>query len=68
MAKTLIDVDDDLLARAAAHLGTKTKKDTVNSALEAVVRAAAFEAFVQFAEGGGLDDLLDPEVMKQAWR
>lgn len=33
MAKTLIDLDDDMLARAAAALGTTTKKDTVNQAL-----------------------------------
>lgn len=31
--KTMIDVDDDALARAAAELGTATKKDTVNAAL-----------------------------------
>lgn len=68
MAKTVIDLDDELLARAAEHLGTKTKKDTVNTALERVVRAAAFDRFVEFAKEGGLDDLSDPEVMKQAWR
>ena len=68
MAKTLIDIDDDLLARAAAHLGTTTKKDTVNRALEILVRAAAFDRFVEFAKEGGLDDLSDPDVMKQAWR
>lgn len=68
MAKTVIDLDDDLLARAAAHLGTSTKKATVNSALEMVVRAAAFEAFVEFVSEGGLRDLSDPDVMNQAWR
>lgn len=68
MTKTLIDVDDDLLTRAAAHLGTKTKKGTVNRALELVLRAAAFDDFVDFARSGGLDDLSDPEVMKGAWR
>lgn len=68
MTKTLIDVDDDLLARAATELGTKTKKDTVNQALGLVLRAAAFERAVEFAKAGGLDDTLDPEVMKDAWR
>jgi predicted nucleic acid-binding protein len=33
MTKVLIDVDDDALAEASALLGTKTKKDTVNTAL-----------------------------------
>lgn len=68
MPKTLIDIDDDLLTRAAVHLGTATKKDTVNAALGLVVRAAAFDAFVEFAADGGLTDLSDPDVMMQAWR
>lgn len=68
MSKTLVDIDDDLLARAAEHLGTATKKDTVNAALAMVVRAAAFERTVAFAQSGGFDDLLDPEVMRAAWR
>ena len=38
MAKTLIDIDDALLAEAAGVLGTKTKKDTVVTALSEVVR------------------------------
>ena len=33
MAKMLIDVDEELLADAAEVFGTKTKKDTVNTAL-----------------------------------
>ncbi len=38
MAKTLIDIDDALLAEAAGVLGTTTKKDTVVTALSQVVR------------------------------
>lgn len=34
ITRTLVDIDDGLLARAAAKLGTATKKDTVNRALE----------------------------------
>lgn len=34
VTRTLVDIDDALLARAAAKLGTRTKKDTVNRALE----------------------------------
>jgi Arc/MetJ family transcription regulator len=34
VTRTLVDIDDTLLARAAAKLGTTTKKDTVNRALE----------------------------------
>src|SRR5262245_26753083 len=37
MAKTLVDVDEDLLAEAMTALGTATKKDTVNQALRFAV-------------------------------
>lgn len=33
MSRTLIDVDDDMLAFAQQQLGTKTKRDTINRAL-----------------------------------
>lgn len=68
MPRVLIDIDDDLLARAAAYLGTATTTDTVNSALGAVVRTAVFDAFAEFAAAGGLADLSDPAVMIRAWR
>lgn len=39
MAKTLIDIDEDLLTRARAILGpTTSKKDAVNTALSKLVR------------------------------
>ena len=34
VTRTLVDIDEVLLGRAAARLGTSTKKDTVNRALE----------------------------------
>jgi Arc/MetJ family transcription regulator len=37
MAKTLIDIDDELLDEATTALGTVTKKDTVNEALRQAV-------------------------------
>lgn len=36
MARTVIDLDDEALAEAARHLGTTTKKDTVNAALREI--------------------------------
>ena len=33
MARTVIDIDDSILALAQQQLGTKTKRDTVNRAL-----------------------------------
>ncbi len=41
MARTIIDIDDEKLARAQRALRTSTKRETVNAALEL---AAAVEA------------------------
>ena len=71
MARTLIDVDDDALARAAAVLGTTTKVETVNRALQLVAERAGRQA-----EREHFDDLLDlvgdrlaeTDVRNTAWR
>jgi Arc/MetJ family transcription regulator len=68
MAKTLIDVDEGLLARSQQILGTATKKETVNGALRELVRRAAAEDFLALAKAGGLRHAADGEVMAQAWR
>lgn len=66
MAKTLVDVDEDLLAEASSALGTSTKKDTVNSALQFAVtesrarRERALASLQDLAARGGFDfDRLD---------
>lgn len=66
MAKTLVDIDEDLLAEASTALGTSTKKDTLNSALEFVVsetrarRERALARLQNVADEGGFDfDRLD---------
>lgn len=66
MAKTLIDVDEDLLTEAMTALGTATKKDTVNEALRKVVgesrsrRTQALQNLQRIADEGGFNfDLLD---------
>ncbi|MEU1270268.1 DUF2191 domain-containing protein [Streptomyces sp. NPDC005799] len=33
MSRTLVDIDDDMLAFTQQQLGTKTKRDTINRAL-----------------------------------
>lgn len=71
MARTLIDVDDEALARAASVLGTTTKVETVNRALQLVAESAG-----QQTERGRFDDLLDlvgdrlaeTDVRAEAWR
>ncbi|GAA3243569.1 type II toxin-antitoxin system VapB family antitoxin [Nonomuraea helvata] len=70
--RTVIDIDKDLLERAQRKLGAPTMKETVRAALQAVVdrdaeRASAIEAF-EFWRTEGSPDLLDPEIMKHAWR
>jgi Arc/MetJ family transcription regulator len=66
MAKTLLDLDEGLVAEASVALGTSTKKDTVNTALRAAVEASrerrgrALADLQQVAAEGGFDfDLLD---------
>ena len=44
--KTMIDLDDKALSLAAKELGTTTKKDTVNAALEFVATPAAADRAV----------------------
>jgi Arc/MetJ family transcription regulator len=68
MSTTQIDLDSELLARAARVLGTKTKKDTVNEALRRVVVDQIRRNHVDELAAGGLPDLADPEVVAGAWR
>ncbi|MET9511653.1 type II toxin-antitoxin system VapB family antitoxin [Streptomyces flavidovirens] len=65
MGKTLIDIDEQLLADAAIAFGTKTKKDTVIAALKEGVmrkrRAIALARLAAMADEGDFDVLLDKE-------
>ena len=68
--KTVIDVDDEVLALAAKELGTVTKKDTVNAALAFVARRRErIEALLDdpYALGVG-PDIDDPDIMREARR
>ncbi|MFD3695743.1 type II toxin-antitoxin system VapB family antitoxin [Streptomyces sp. NPDC058646] len=60
MARTVIDVDDALLAEAAEIFGTKTKVATVNAALQDVVNRRKREDFLSWLAEGGLPDLTGP--------
>lgn len=71
MTKILVDVDDHALSRAAARLGTATKKDTIGRALELVTQdSAATEAesreWEEWADSVG--DRLTEVDWDQAWR
>lgn len=70
MAKTLIDLDEDLLAEAAVALGTSTKKDTVAASLRKTVedtrarRQKARESLEKIAAEGGFHFELLAELDK----
>jgi len=68
--KTMVDLDDEALASAARELGTTTKKDTVNAALEFVAqRRHRIEQLLGDPLALGLGpDIGDPEIMRQARR
>lgn len=63
MSKTHIDIDDNLLAQAAAITGTTTKRDTVDAALRTVLhqeqRRAAAERLINRAQNGYFAPLLN---------
>ena len=68
--KTVIDLDDEALELAAKELGTTTKKDTVNAALEFVAsRRHRIEQLLDdpYAFGVG-QDITDPDIMRAARR
>ncbi|MET9722880.1 type II toxin-antitoxin system VapB family antitoxin [Streptomyces zaomyceticus] len=65
MGVTNVDVDDAVLAEAAKLLGTTTKKDTINTALEEVIRRHRRRAAYQrLAERGARGEL---EPTRRAW-
>lgn len=71
MTKILVDVDDDSLARAAARLGTGTKKDTIGRALELAAQAGAEDRDASRhwdAWADSLGDRLAEVDWDQAWR
>jgi Arc/MetJ family transcription regulator len=63
----MLDLDDDLLARAAKELGTTTKKDTVHAALRAALRASAARSLIErMAENtAGVED---EALINEMWR
>jgi Arc/MetJ family transcription regulator len=69
MAKTLVDIDDNLLEAAREVLGTSTKKDTVNAALREVLAAQERRrASVELIMWGQRNEPWDDSVRDRAWR
>jgi Arc/MetJ family transcription regulator len=59
VARTVIDLDDELVASVARELGTRTKKETVNAALREVLsnrrRGLALTRLRDAAADGAID-------------
>ena len=62
--RTNIDLDDELLARAAEIAGTKTKKSTVEHALRELIRVQAMK---NLADLRGKVAMLDMEEIRPGW-
>lgn len=62
-----VNIDAEVLAAAAAVLGTSTKVDTVNRALAEVAARSRRLAVVERLRTAA-DDLGDAETMQRAWR
>ncbi|PZS11882.1 MAG: DUF2191 domain-containing protein [Acidimicrobiales bacterium] len=66
MAKTLVDVDEDLLGQAASVLKTSTKRETINSALREVTSRQARQDELSWWREDPLPDLRNTEIMERA--
>jgi Arc/MetJ family transcription regulator len=65
VTRTTVELDQDQMAEARTVLGTTGIKDTIDAALDRVIRQAKREAFLQqLADDDGLD--FGPEFLAQA--
>jgi len=53
--KTVIDIDEELIKKAMALAGTKTKKETVRIALEELIKAKQRQRLKEMAGSGIVD-------------
>lgn len=66
MTRTMIDLDDDLLAKAAKELGTVTKKDTVHAALRMALRQTAARD-LRAMMNGDADGASHEKIVNDMW-
>lgn len=65
MSRTLVDLDDDMLAFAQQRLGTKTKRDTINRALAIAAAISADDCARAWRwPQANADDFLDFDVLE----
>ena len=66
--KTSLAIDFDKVASAKEILGTHTLTETVDAALDEVIRLEQRRRLVELLFTPGRLELDDPEVMSGAWR
>ncbi|WP_433682205.1 type II toxin-antitoxin system VapB family antitoxin [Nocardia sp. CA-119907] len=64
MARTVIDLDDQLLADVSKTLGTSTKKDTVHAALREVLENQRRALAVIRLQGAAADGAFDLDLLE----
>lgn len=64
MPETSVVIDADIARRAAAILGTKTLKDTIDAALREIVRTRGRLALIELLSNEGRFDF---DVAESAW-
>lgn len=65
MAKTLVDIPEDKLARAQARLGTSTKRETVERALDLVLQQAEQRDLIMAVAAGRVSSNFTPEALAE---
>ena len=66
--KTSVAVDEGLVARARAVLGTRSLRETIQRSLEEVVAQDLRQQHIERLKRGEFADLIDPTAMAGAWR
>lgn len=64
MTRTVIDLDDDLVADVAKALGTTTKKETVNIALREVLDSRRRALALTRLRAAAIDGAFDFELLE----
>lgn len=65
--KTSFEIDTEKVDAAKRVLGTKTMTETVDAALDEIVKRQGREKLLELLSTPGLLELDNPEVMKGAW-
>lgn len=68
MARTLVDLPEDLVLRAMELTGAPSKRAMITRAIEELVNRQAQLEMIDCVEGGGLPGLTEPDVRADARR